>query len=432
VVVVAILIFVGGSNHKVYAEFSDAGQLVNGDLVTVAGHSIGQVGGITLSDNGLAKVELDISDDGIWPLHHGTFATIGQLSLTGVANRFVSLSLGGAGKEIPDGGIIPPTQTRGIVDLDVLLDSLTPRVRASIQKIFKTGAYVFKSPSPEQFNQAVHYLNPALSQLTALGSEIVSDKFALDRLISSTADVSTTLAQRNGDLGGAVTNTAAAFRQIASQRLALQDILVRTPAVLHQANGVLTDVDFTLGVLDPALRDLQPVAPKLSTLIDRLSPAAANAVPTIQGVEALVPSARKALEMLPRIERLATPAVNSLTSALGGITPILSGLRPYIPDLVAGFFNGVGGSGGQEYDANGHYGRVSAIIPPGASSLTGILQLVGSATATLGPLNGLRTGMLARCPGGGGSPSPDGSSPWTAPDTLPAIGSICNPGDNQR
>ena len=35
--------------------------------------------------------------------------------------------------------------------------------------------------------------------------------------------------------------------------------------------GVLRDVNFTLGVLNPMLRDLQPVAPRLGTLVNFIS-----------------------------------------------------------------------------------------------------------------------------------------------------------------
>lgn len=431
-VAVVIVLVSGGSTYVLHADFSDAGQLVKGDLVTVAGHQVGSVGAIKLSGNGLADVELDISDQSITPVHSGTIATIGQLSLTGVANRFVGLSLSGAGDQIGSGGTLPVTQTRGIVDLDTLLDALTPKVRSSLQQVLRTGAYLVQQPTASQINKLSQYLNPALSQTAQLGGEIVADKFALSRLVSSSAQVVSALADRSGQLGDAVTNTAATLREVSSQRAALADSLTRAPAVLSQGTGVLRDVNFSLGVLNPVLKDLQPVAPKLATLLRVVVPAARDAVPTIKGVHALVPSAEAALNGLPPVERKATPAVESLTSALSTLTPILSGLRPYTPDVVAGFFDGVGGAAGGNYDANGHYLKSLLSVQGGGGSVSGILGLLGGVTGSLGPFNGARTHLLAPCPGGGGPPAADRSNPWNTPDASPKLGALCNPADNEK
>jgi len=195
-------------------------------------------------------------------------------------------------------------------------------------------------------------------------------------------------------------------------------------------------VNFTLGVLDPVLRDLQPVAPRLGTLLRVLVPAAKNAIPTIQGVQALVPGATKALKELPPVANLAVPSIKSLTTALKQVTPILSGLRPYVPDVVAGFFGGVGGAGGGLYDANGQYIRSLLTLQAGGSTLAGLLNvlgpLLGGLTGQVTGLNGARTKLLAPCPGGGSPPAADGNNAWTSPDLLAGVGTLCNPADDER
>lgn len=430
VIVVVLILTGGGASYVVYADFTDAGQLVSGDLVTIAGHEVGTIGGISLSNNGQARIELDITNSGITPLRTGTVATIGQLSLTGVANRFVNLDPG-PGQPIPNNGTLPSTQTHGIVDLDTVLDALTPTVRASLDEILRTGAYFVGQPTINDLNALALYLNPAFSQAATLGSELVADHQELSSLISSTGQLVAKLGSNSGNLGGAVTNTAAALRQVASVRSALADELTRAPAVLGQARTVLANTDTTLGVVNPMLSALQPVAPRLATLLRQVVPFGQNLVPTLNEIHGLFPSAETALHRFVPVERKGVPALNSLATALRKLTPILSGLRPYAPDVVAGFFNGVGGSAMGSYDANGHYLRTRLLLQGGGVSLAGLLSILGDATLKLPVLSGARSGLVSPCPGGGGPPSPDGSSPWTNPPTLPGIGKLCNPADDQ-
>jgi phospholipid/cholesterol/gamma-HCH transport system substrate-binding protein len=430
VAVVVVVLIAPGSSYVVHAEFSDAGQLVHGDLVTVAGHQVGSVGSITLTGNGLADVALDISDSSVQPLRSDSVATIGQLSLTGVANRFVSLDPG-PGTAIPNGGTLPVTQTHGIVDLDIVLDALTPKVRDSLQTILKTGAYFVSKPTVQSLNGLAQYLDPAFSQAANLSAELVSDRFALQRLVSSSGQLAGKVAANSQSLGGAVSNTAEVLREVASQRSALEDSLQRTPAVLTQGRHVLSDVQASFGKIDPMLTALKPVAPKAATLLRKVVPFAKAFIPTLVDIRRLIPDAKQALNRFVPVERKGVPALNSLTTALTDINPILTALRPYAPDVTAGFFNGVGGSQAAGYDANGHYLRIGVVLQGGASSLAGLLNTLGAGTVKLPILDGVRTGLTAPCPGGGSPPAPDGSTPWTDPPVAAGVGALCNPADDQ-
>jgi phospholipid/cholesterol/gamma-HCH transport system substrate-binding protein len=430
-VVLAVVLLGSRAAYVLHARFYDAGQLVTGDLVTVGGHQVGSVGAISLAQDGLADVELDITAGSLTPLRRGTTATIGQTSLTGVANRFVGLSPG-TGASLPSGSVLPPTQTRGIVDLDTLLDALNPRVRASLVRLLHSGAYLVAQPTASQFNLGFRYANPAFSQSAQLGRELAANRSALVGLVSATARITQALAAHGQQLGGAVSQTATVLREIASQRASLADSVTRAPAVLSQSTRTLARLGGALRVVDPTLVRLQPVAVRLSRLLQVVLPAAAHEVPTLRALRALVPGAEAALEGFPPVEKAAVPAVQSLTTLLRVITPSLSAFRPYAPDIIGGFFNGVGGAAGGGYDANGHYLHGEITVQGGGASLTGLLNLLGGHIGTLGPFHGERTRLVAPCPGGGGPPARDRSNPWLHPDLLPNAGTLCRPANDQR
>src|SRR5262249_44700383 len=146
---------------------------------------------------------------------------------------------------------------------------------------------------------------------------------------------------------------------------ALSDALHRAPAVFGQLRGVLGDTDYALGVLTPALRDLRPVAAPAASLLKALAPVAHNALPAITAIRALEPKARAALTAVVPVAREAVPALASVRSGIEPLLPAIEGLRPYMPDLIGGFFQGVSGNSGGVYDANGHYVRASPEVGSG-------------------------------------------------------------------
>jgi phospholipid/cholesterol/gamma-HCH transport system substrate-binding protein len=420
-VVVAAIVLLGGGegSYNIAARFIDAGQLVKGDLVEVGGRRVGTVSELRLTDDGMADVILSIDDDAIKPLHEGTTAAIRTVGLASVTNRVVELLPGPEDTAaIPDDGVLPPSRTRGVVDLDMLLDAVDPRVRKDLQTVVHQAADAFAAPGPEQVNRGLEYFHPALSQTRLLGAEIVRDQGALERLVKTGAGATGALASRDEDLAAGLDSTAAALRQLASERDSLADLIERAPATLRQTNDVLGRLTRALPVVDPLLAGLRPAVAPLARVLRQTPTIAANAEPAIAQIRALLPQATKVLRGVPALDKAATPSLASTTTALRELLPIVAGLRTYSPDFIAGLFNGFGGSAGGYYDANGHFLRISLEGAP--SSLPGVLPTPSFSF----PSNGYRTGIDARCPGAAEEPVPDGSNPWV-PDA-----SLCDPADN--
>lgn len=422
VVAILAVTVLGGSSHTMNFRFIDAGQLVKGDLVEVSGKSIGSVDAITLTENNQANVKVKLKGDDFWPFREGTVAGVRAVGLSGIANRYIEVTPGpDTGEEIADGGVIGTAQTRPIVDLDQVLTALDAPTRKQLKQLIHNGATVFDGNAKDA-NDALRYFNPAVSQAHALLSELDRDTAAVGRLVSTSAAVSTTLANRRGDLQGAISNTAGTLNALAAETTALQNTLSRAPATLNQARKTLRSTSDVLTSVRPALRELRPAAAPLAELLRLLPPTGRDLRPALVQLREQIPALRKALAGIPALDRAARPALASTTSALSSALPVAAGLRPYTPDVIAGLFNGFTGTTGGYYDANGHYARVPLVA--GAGGLTGLLGPLAAAANASG--GGSTDGNTARCPGGASPPADDKSNPYVDDPSL------CDPKHNQQ
>ena len=141
IALVAIALF-GGGSYRVTAIFANAGQLVKGNQVRVGDRPVGTVTNIELDEDARARVTMQL-DGEFDPLHEGTTATVRAPSLSGIANRYVSLNLGpDDGAEIADGGEISADATAAPVDLDQLFNTLDPATRRGLRRFVRgQGTY---------------------------------------------------------------------------------------------------------------------------------------------------------------------------------------------------------------------------------------------------------------------------------------------------
>jgi phospholipid/cholesterol/gamma-HCH transport system substrate-binding protein len=414
-VTVALLVR-GSGEHGYRLVFQNAGQLVAGDQVQVGGVPIGSVTAIDLTDDNQAQVTISVKAP-YAPLHEGTSAEIRAPSLSGVANRYVALRLGANNApRLHDGAALDASRTTGIVDVDQLFDTFDPATRRALQDVVKGSATQYAGAAAA-LQRSARYFSPALSSTDRLIAKLLQDQRVFQGFLSSAGSTLDALAQRAPELSQAVHRAAVTFAATASRREQLRTALAELPGTLRAGRQALRGVTLALPDLRRLVAAGGRAAPGLQPFLVVLRRILRTSAPALEdlGVAFRRPGGGDlvgATNALPALERRLKPASAHAGQALTQLEPLLQFIRPYTPDFVSTLRTF--GQGAADYDANGHYARIS----PTFNAFT----FGGSGPGTLTPnasdsLAGLQTGVLKRCPGSAAQAPPDGSAPFR--DTPP-------------
>ena len=424
-----LLLREGSGGYRVSITLDNANQLVKGNRVKVGGVPVGSVSKIVLADDGRARIELTIDDEGLDPLHRGTRATVRSTSLSGISSRYIALQPGpDDGPEIGDGGSIPAEGVQGEVDLDEVLNTLDPSVQKDLRVAVRQLGGAFDGPAGKDLNSGLDALNPALSQTGLTEQEILRDQATFEKFLTESADVVTAVSTRDDRIPPLVANAHASLDAVARRSENLESSLRQLPPTLRQTNTTLVDLRGAVRDLRPTVRLARPVAPLLTDFLLDLQPTARQARPVVADLRSTIDSPGRSdligvLRGLEPVARAGVPAFEATVPTVDELLPILRDLRPYTPDFVGGQLNGFGGSTGPYYDANGHYARIS--FHSSAYSGQGLLSFLPSPDSTDG-LAGFRRFVVRRCAGAAAQTHPDGSNPYVE------NGAVCSTEDNPK
>ena len=449
VVVVAVLLFAGGGGaYQVKAEFINASQLVEGNLVQVGGVKAGTVKKIELSPDGQAIVTFEVSED-YAPLKQGTRATIRQASLSGIANRYIDLQLpstprdGSKLADIEEGKTIGVDSTTTAVELDQVFNVFDKETRESVRQFFVNAHSALDDPEnrdgtgkTRQQREVFRYLNPALSTSSRLFNELNADTPTLERFIVDSSELVTALAERRDDLSALVANLNSTFRALGNERVALAEAINALPDFMRQANTTFVDLRFTLDSVDPLVEASKPTVRELRPFLRELRPLARDARPTVRNLNATILQPGKDNDLydlvrtFPPLASAALDTKNRSVDAGGGArsvgrtrgafpetaealvdtAPIIAFGRPYTPDLF-GWFDDFSNTGG--YDALGGWSRTQTVFNAFnvAGQVPGLVPLDQRAELFA---NTARVGQYRRCPGAAEEPAADGSNVFSA------------------
>jgi phospholipid/cholesterol/gamma-HCH transport system substrate-binding protein len=417
VALAALAMFGGGDSYRVKAVFQSAGQLVTGNEVRVGGQPIGSITDIDLDESAQAVVTMEVEDD-LAPLHQGTTATIRATSLSGIANRYISIKPGpNSARPIDDGGEIGADETSAPVDLDVLFNTLDADTREGLRNFVRGSGDQYDGRADEAA-ESIKYFAPFLSSTTRLTRELALDQAVLERFLTDGAATVSALAERRDDLAGLVVNTNTAMRAIGDESTALRRALELLPDTLRKANTTFVNLRTTLDDLELLVEESKPATRELAPFFRELRPLVEDARPTVADLRDLIRSPGQNNDLIeltakqPRLAQLTATVFPRAIRALDRTQPVIEYARLYTPDL-AGWFTKFGQVPAY-YDANGHYARVMPVFSPAVDN-GGTLEAVEPQRR----LEGYERGILRHCPGSAVQPGDD-SSPGEAPGCDPS------------
>lgn len=409
-------------------DFTDAGQLVTGDLVRIGGTQAGTVDSISLTSNGLAQIGVSINQS-FGPLRQGTTATIRSPGLTSVASRYIDISPAPTFRRaLPDNAVISTQDTSGIVDIDSVFNALDANTRQGLRRLIRGFGAWYQGKSA-QANMTSRYFPPALQAYTHLFNQINADTPTLNQFIQQTSRALGAIDQRAPQLTDLISQARTTSQALSSDNQSLSEALVNLPSALNRGSATFARLRTkTLPALSRLVNATRPVTTPLSRFLPRLDPVLKAAVPTFAELRQLFdkPGPNNdlydALVELPQLANEVTGDFPRAIKALNQSTPIFQFARPYIPDLVAWVVNWDGIFA--PYDANGHYARTVPVL--GAFNFADDAQggtLTETSPALRGSGGALRTGFLERCPGAGAVSTPDHSAPYV--DSGPQANPHC-------
>lgn len=234
------------------AEFSNGSGLKPGQFVRAGGVEVGKVKAVELAENG-QRVTVVLNVDKSLPLYQSSAAQIRYANLIG--ERYVNLDRGtgaGADKVLPPGGLIPLARTQPALDLDALIGGFKP---------------LFRSLDPEKVNNIA---NSLVTVFQGQGGTVAS-------ILSQTAQLTATLADRDKAIGEVITNlntvlgTVNRHQQEFDSTVGNLEVLIT--GLKNRADplaGAIADISNASGTLAGLLSDDRPLLQQTVTKLEAI------------------------------------------------------------------------------------------------------------------------------------------------------------------
>jgi ABC-type transporter Mla subunit MlaD len=368
--------------YEVRAIFDNAGFLVTGEEVRVAGAKVGSISDIDVTgteevahedgsaEAGKAVVVMRIDDPAFHDFRQDASCLIRPQSLIGekfvecqptqprAADTVEASPLEQVGEGEPGEGqyLLPVERNGKAVDIDLLNNIMKEPYPDRFRLILNNLGASFAARG-EELAEIVERSNPALRETNELLATLARQNHTLAKLSTESDQVITALASEREHIKGFINESNVAAQATAERSADLEESFVRFPGFLRELRSTMGELDRFSTAATPVFSDLGDAAPSLTRATKALGPfsdAGVGALTSLgDAAEEAGPMIVDSDPVIRQIRGLAEsgqPAATNLRRLLASMRKT-EGFR-YLAEL---FFNGAGTV--NAFDSYGHFLR---------------------------------------------------------------------------
>ncbi len=376
VAAVVVLVASGGNGHpyRVRAIFDNAGFVIPGEDVKVAGVKVGKIASLDVTPDFKAAVTLEIDLPGYQDFRRDASCIVRPQNLIG--ERFVECKptqeravgdrppppLGVIARGPGKGDRLLPVQnTAQSVDIDLIGNTMREPERQRLSLILNelgTGL----AGRGKDLNEVIRRANPALQETDKVLAILAAQNTTLEQLATNSDTVLAPLARDREQVAGAIRNSNTVARATAERSAALEADIRTLPKFLDELKPTIVSLGDLADESTPVFNDLHANASDINGVVRRLGPFSQAAIP--------------AVDSLGTAAKHGTPAVTDARPVIADLRGLANAVRPVGVTLRA-VLESLRDTGGFEramdyiyyqtaaingFDAVGHYLRAELIV----------------------------------------------------------------------
>lgn len=328
----------------------------NSQEVRIAGVKVGEITDSEPTDHNTSLVTLSIEPGHpIYDNARAVFRSVNPLN-----QMYVTLNPGGPpGHPLPEGGVLPVTQTSRPIQLDEVFDKFDDRSRAALTQLLAESDNALAN-APDTLPVALTAADTSVLKLRPVVDRLQTRADNIRKLVAALSQVSSALGANDSRLSSLVDSTQTTLGVLAQRDTDLGATLDELPGTTDALRHALSSTSKLTHELNPALDNIKDASKELPDAVDALRDAVDPLHDTVHALRDVVRKARPIVSDLRPISEDLHDAADNLEPVGDCLDDVTSKIAPWMYDLGGFVYNT--NSLFSVTDPNGGWGRGHATL----------------------------------------------------------------------